>query len=401
MSAYAWMPVFFLYFRERLALDELLRLEAIYYAAVVITEVPSGYASDRFGRRGTLLAAALVLMVAYGAFVVADSFATLALAQVLMAMGLAGLSGTNTSFHFDSLVWAGQRATYDAREAVVSRVEFVAAAAAALVGGGLGYFDLRWPYIASGVAALGAVLIAVFGFCEPEAHSDDAPAARIDRQLMACVRLTTRRPLGWLLAAYVVATVVNHVPWEFVQPYLRDVLDELSGRGSGETSDTAFGEASFDDAGSRDLTPLWAGVHAAGAMLIASWFAGKSIAWRDRVGLAGAMLSGIGLQVVLIALMAWIVHPVVAVLLLLRSVPRGLIAAPINAAVTPVVGRGLRATYLSMQSLAGRLSFSVFLLVLSGLAGHDDSARALMGATMFGVVALVGLAVFGGKAKAS
>jgi MFS family permease len=38
-------------------MSRVLRLEAIYYIAVVILEVPSGYFSDRFGRRQTLLIA--------------------------------------------------------------------------------------------------------------------------------------------------------------------------------------------------------------------------------------------------------------------------------------------------------------------------------------------------------
>lgn len=38
-------------------MSRVLRLEAIYYIAVVFLEVPSGYFSDRFGRRQTLLIA--------------------------------------------------------------------------------------------------------------------------------------------------------------------------------------------------------------------------------------------------------------------------------------------------------------------------------------------------------
>ena len=41
-NALFWIPVFFLYFSQRLALEEVLLLEGLYYAAVVILEVPSG-----------------------------------------------------------------------------------------------------------------------------------------------------------------------------------------------------------------------------------------------------------------------------------------------------------------------------------------------------------------------
>ena len=43
--------------------------------------------------------------------------------------------------------------------------------------------------------------------------------------------------------------------------------------------------------------------------------------------------------------------------------------APLNAAIAPRVGREQRATYLSLQSLVGRLSFSAALVGLSTMAG--------------------------------
>ena len=45
-----WYPIFFLYFLARLPLVQVLQLEAIYYAGVVLLEVPSGWFSDRIGR---------------------------------------------------------------------------------------------------------------------------------------------------------------------------------------------------------------------------------------------------------------------------------------------------------------------------------------------------------------
>lgn len=54
-NAHFWMPVFFLYFLRYMPLVDVLRLEAVYYLGVVLLEVPSGYFSDRFGRKLTLL----------------------------------------------------------------------------------------------------------------------------------------------------------------------------------------------------------------------------------------------------------------------------------------------------------------------------------------------------------
>lgn len=52
-SALPWLPVFFLFFLERVPLGDAVLLGSAYYFAVFLLEVPSGYCSDRFGRRST------------------------------------------------------------------------------------------------------------------------------------------------------------------------------------------------------------------------------------------------------------------------------------------------------------------------------------------------------------
>ena len=64
-ESYFWMPVFFLYFGAHLPVAKVLLLEAVYYIAVVVLEVPSGWASDRFGRKPTLVLSSLALLVSY------------------------------------------------------------------------------------------------------------------------------------------------------------------------------------------------------------------------------------------------------------------------------------------------------------------------------------------------
>ena len=102
-DAMAWLPVFFLYFSEKLTLPEVLVLESVYYLAVVLTEVPSGYLSDTLGRRRTLLLSGIALLVAYLCFLLSPQFAGFAAGQVLLALSIAFRSGTDTAFHYESL----------------------------------------------------------------------------------------------------------------------------------------------------------------------------------------------------------------------------------------------------------------------------------------------------------
>src|SRR5690606_36012047 len=111
-SCFFWLPVFFLYFSRRVSPDEVLILEAIYYAAVVLLEVPSGYASDRLGRKLTLLLSALCFSLAYTLFAASEGFLALAVAQALLGAAFALNSGTDSAFHYDSLQALGREAEF-------------------------------------------------------------------------------------------------------------------------------------------------------------------------------------------------------------------------------------------------------------------------------------------------
>jgi len=114
-SFMAFLPIFFLYFSSMLTLKEVLLLESIYYIAVVILEVPTGYFSDRIGRRVTLVLGSLMLIMACIFYLLANGFVLLAVGQVFFAMSMALTSGTNTVFHFESLKDLGQEGVSNAR----------------------------------------------------------------------------------------------------------------------------------------------------------------------------------------------------------------------------------------------------------------------------------------------
>ena len=354
-NAFAWMPIFFLYFSERMSLEKVLLLEAIYYAVVVLLEVPSGYFSDVVGRKVTLLISCAALIGAYVLFVIDSSFAVFVAAQVLLAMGISFNSGTDTSFHYDSLASLNREDEYASREAVVARNGLLSSALAALVGGCAGAIGLRYAYVASAIAAIGTFVL-VSTFVEPRSHKRATfPGSGVVRQLSLCLGYLRHKSLAWLFGFAVLMTVLNHIPYEFYQPYIKLTSDDF--RIAGATA------------------PAVAGVHMALAMLIGAFAASHSIRIRDRVGIGPTLLLSVALQTALIAVMAIALNAWIIPLVLLRVAPRGLMTAPLNAAITPRVPQAQRATYLSMQSLVGRLSFSGLLLGLSALAGSETGTN--------------------------
>ena len=342
-DAMAWMPVFFLYFNAHLSLADVLRLEAIYYLAVVLLEVPSGYFSDRIGRRATLLLAAVAFVAAYAGFILAEGFFMFAVAQVLLATGMACRSGTDSAFLYDSLLCLDRTAEYAQREARVQRLSLAASAVAVIVGGIAGGLDLVLAYWIS-LAAAGASLFVALGFVEPTVDAGTKHTG-FAGQLRTCVAKLRDRYLAWLFVFSVVAYILAHVPYEFYQPYLG-----LLGASAKLYSIEA---------------PVASGLVLGVTMLLGAWVAGHSVDLQNRFGLNAVLLSAIVLQLVVIAALSNWLHLAVVALLFFRSVPMAMVYAPMQAAIAPRVATAQRATYLSLQSLAGRLGFSISLALVS------------------------------------
>ena len=342
-----WGPAFFLYFTSVLTLSEALHLEAVYYVGVAVMEVPSGYLSDRFGRKRTLVISSACLAVAYLLFFTGSSFLQFAVAQLFLATGFASASGTDTALHYESLKGLNREEEYGVREGKALRFAFLAGGVSALFGGLLAMGDLRWVYGASFIATAISLGL-IFSMTEPEG-AGSVPAAPMGRQVRGLIGKAWGPRLRFFTLYTLAMTVLLHLPYEFYQPYLERV-SHLMGVGA-------------------SYTPPTAGVHLALTMLIGAWFTRYAGRIHHRCVVRRALLACALLQVVLIGAMALVVHPVVALMLVGRTASRAILTPLVNAELSPLLERHERSTYLSLQSLLGRLGYGGTLLVLPLGAG--------------------------------
>jgi len=341
-DCYFWGPVFFLYFTSVLSLSEALWLEAVYYVGVAVMEVPSGYVSDRFGRKRTLMLSSACLSVAYLLFFIGHSFLQFAVAQLFLSMGFASASGTDTAFHYESLKGLNREGEYASREGRALRFSFLAGGLSALLGGLIAMGHLRWVYGASFIAVAISWGI-VFFMTEPEGKGG-VTVAPIGRQVRELLGKAWGPRLRFFTLYTLAMTVLLHIPYEFYQSYLERV-PKLMGAGA-------------------SLTPPLAGTHLALTMLVGAWLTRYAGRIRHRCVVRRALLVCALLQAVLIGAMAFLVHPLVALMLVGRTASRAVSTPLVNAELSPLLGRHERSTYLSLQSLLGRLSYGCVLVML-------------------------------------
>ena len=370
-----WQALWFLYFQEQLSAAEAILLAAIIDVATTVLEVPSGYLSDRVGRRVTLLigmagaiAGALLLWVG-------DGFATFVVAQVLLGVSMAFNSGTDSALLYESLAREGRADEVDEQELRAWRFNFTGLALSAITGGIVASWSPATVFLLSAVASVAAFAI-VFAFREPE-HIETEVTFSSGRQV-AEIRAALMQPaLAWLFVLAVAIYVFSHVPFVFGQPFILEALGA-----SGVSAEAA----------------IVSGVISAAMMLIsvaATWLAPGL---RDRLGLHNLFLLALGIQVFLIAMLALSNHPLVIAFLVIRMVPNAFARAFILARIQPLVLDISRATYLSLQSFTGRLLFAGSLMAASGGAsqgalGYAENRVILVGYLVAGLVVLAGLAV--------
>ncbi|MEM1371758.1 MAG: MFS transporter [Pseudomonadota bacterium] len=369
-----WQAIWFLYFQETLSATEALLLFVVSDMVSTVLEVPSGWFSDRFGRRLTLIIAGLTGALG-GVFLgLGETFAAFAIGQALLGASMAFVSGTDSAVLYESLQKLNRAGDVEAEELRGMRYTFAAMAVSAVLGGGLAVVDSAWAYIAYALAMAAAFVLACL-LREPLA--DRAATAPGFAAQWHHLREAFGHPvLGWLLCLSLLMYAYSHIPFVFGQPYIAEVL---------RLQDIA-------------LPPELVSGAVAAVMTILP-FASALIApgLRARIGLAPLLLLAFAIHLAIAAALAISSAPWVIAVLFLRRVPDSLFRPFVVARAQPLLSSDSRATYLSLVSLFGRLFLSGALLAASGSvrgAGqmpYEDLQRVLAWFFAAGILCFVAL----------
>jgi MFS family permease len=85
-----------------LSLTEILTLQVFFSLASVLMEYPSGYVSDRLGYRCSLITACVFGLLGWGWYLAAETFWGVLLAELLLGVSYAFISGSDTALLFET-----------------------------------------------------------------------------------------------------------------------------------------------------------------------------------------------------------------------------------------------------------------------------------------------------------
>src|SRR5262249_29682964 len=142
------IPIITLFWKDQIgmSLADIMWLQAIFGATAVVCEFPSGYVADRIGYRQSLLIGSFFFLAGWSACALGASFGGMALAEMLLGVGLAFTSGADSALLFVSVGGAEAPARYRAWEGRVRAASQASEAASAAVGGWLYTIAPRLPF---------------------------------------------------------------------------------------------------------------------------------------------------------------------------------------------------------------------------------------------------------------
>lgn len=334
------MAIITLFWKDQigLTLAQILLLQGIFSLATLLMEYPSGYISDHLGYRFSLLFASALGVAGWGFYTVADSFAGVLLAEILLGISFAFISGADSALLFETLRQDGREGEYARFDGRMSGCAQAGEAAGAVFAGLLYATAPLLPFFIQ----IGVWLLAL-GLCrtlkEPPRETQVAPASHLGAALRTCrLALVDNREMQVTILLATVLGIASFFPVWLIQPYMQQNGVPLAWFG-----------------------PIWAG-----ANLTVALFSLLSHRFHFRLGEKGM----VALFVVLIVvgyLGLGLTGGVWSFLFYyLLTAMRGLQGPQLRTRLQNVSSRENRASILSLKSLIFRLLF-----VVSGpLVGH-------------------------------
>lgn len=345
-----WQAIWFLYFQNELSAADAILLYVVFDVATTILEIPSGYMSDRLGRRFTLIASAITGVVGASLLALGHSFAVFAVAQVFLGASIAFASGTDSAILYESLASAERQNEIEQQELRAWRFTFIALAISAITGGALALDLGILPFVAGAVALLCALCITL-KFYEPPAAQYTADQGSEFVHVISIGTILKTPVLVWLFALSVSMYVFSHILFVFGQPFILEALKGTSLEGE---------------------TPFVSGVVSTLMMILSVITSLFALGLRRKFGLPTTLLLSFAIQIVLIGALALTDHAFVVAFLFLRMVPDSLSRPFIMARIQPLLSSEIRATYMSLQSFVGRLILAGTLFLASFATSDSD-----------------------------
>ncbi|HAU66468.1 MAG: Nitrate/nitrite transporter [Candidatus Uhrbacteria bacterium GW2011_GWF2_39_13] len=217
-----YTPIIILFYQHNgLTLTQIMVLQSISAIIWIVMEIPTGHFADSIGKKKSLLITSVFATLAMIAFVLGTNFYYFLIATIFWALAGAFISGADSAFIYDTLKSLGKENSY--KKVWGNTVFFysIGISIASVVGGLLGGFNLRYPFLAMIPFYLLLILVSL-SFYEPEPRETFSKQSSIFNSMKAVKKsvFQNKKIRQLLLYSAIIASAIGVAYWLY-QPYFK------------------------------------------------------------------------------------------------------------------------------------------------------------------------------------
>ena len=217
------MPILMLFFQDLgFTVEESFQLKAIYSIAIVIFEIPSGYAADVLGRKRTLIIGSILGTLGFAIYSFTSGFYAFLAAELILGIGQSFISGADSAMLYDSLKADGREKDYLKYEGRNFSLGNFSEAIAGFLGGALAEISLRIPFFFQTGIAFVAVP-AAFMLIEPQLYTRTQKATWADIINVVKYAMITNKSLRYnIIYSSIIGSATLTMAWVYPL-YLKEI----------------------------------------------------------------------------------------------------------------------------------------------------------------------------------
>ncbi|MDF2379414.1 MAG: MFS transporter [Candidatus Gracilibacteria bacterium] len=215
------IPVFILFLQKNgLSFQEIFILQAFFSFWIVVWEIPSGYLSDKWSRKNTIVLGTVFMSIGYMIYTQSYGFGWFLFAEFFVALGASCISGSDSALLYDSLQQINKGEDYRKIEAKSHSISSFSEGMASLCSSIVVMISLRATVYAQAAVIALSIPIAL-SLVEPTSHK--ASSAETGwKDIMNIVKhsLHDQKEIKWLiLYGSLIGASTFSMVW-FIQPSL-------------------------------------------------------------------------------------------------------------------------------------------------------------------------------------
>lgn len=215
------LPIWVLFLVQRgLSYTQITVLDALFGVVLMVSQTPTGYVADRFGRRAALAMGSALVAVALTAFAFSGSFVAFLAVYLLWGLGQSFRQGSGTAWLYDVLRQRVAEDRFAEVQGNAKALQLGVTTVSVLLAGYLASVDMRYPFIASAVVSLSGLFILL---TFPKSRSTDAETGSHQQlgvtDLPPLIREFMAKPsVTWFVAIFAITFAVLAGVEVLIQP---------------------------------------------------------------------------------------------------------------------------------------------------------------------------------------